>query len=107
MQRLSPHELAEWLAGPHDRHPFLLDVREEWEFELAHLPNSVLIPLGELNHHLNRLPIDRPVVIICHHGVRSLMAGRILSHHGLEAIYDLRGGIDAWSVEIDRSIRRY
>ncbi len=107
MQRLSPQQLSDWLAGPTDSQPLLLDVREEWEFDTAHLPGSVLMPLGELVHGADSLPADRPIVVICHHGVRSLMACRLLAHHGLSALYDLQGGIDAWSVEIDPAMPRY
>lgn len=110
MQRLSAAELSAWLSGPADTHPILLDVREEWEYELGHLPGSVLLPLGELNEEgleALDLPPDRPIVAICHHGVRSRMAMQLLSHYGHTKVHDLIGGTDAWSVQIDPTLRRY
>ncbi|MDO5103182.1 MAG: rhodanese-like domain-containing protein [Lautropia sp.] len=110
MQRLTPDELSAWLAEPTDCHPILLDVREEWEYELGHLPGSVLLPLGQLSaDELETLDLqpDQPIVAICHHGVRSRMAMQLLAHYGYTKVYDLIGGTDAWSVEIDPTLRRY
>lgn len=106
-QRLLPRELAEWLAGPADQRPLLVDVREEWEFEIGHLAGSICLPLAELATQAPRLPSGQAIVLICHHGVRSLMAARLLAHQGFSHIYDLKGGIDLWSAEIDPAIRRY
>lgn len=110
MQRLTPAELSAWLAEPAEKHPVLLDVREEWEYELGHLPGSVLLPLGQLSAdelEALDLPPDRPIVAICHHGVRSRMAMQLLAHHGFTQVHDLIGGTDAWSVQIDPTLRRY
>lgn len=107
MTRLSPAQLAAWLADPAAARPLLLDVREEWEFELACLPDSHHLPLGELPSGLHQLDPQRPVVCICHHGVRSLQAARLLMHHGFAQVHDLIGGIDAWSREVDTDVPRY
>jgi rhodanese-related sulfurtransferase len=102
----------------------LLDVREPWEHAIAALPDSVLIPLGELPDVVDsedalwgrrgpketgspRPEAPRLVVAYCHHGVRSLDAVAILSAKGIGPVCSLRGGIDAWSRQIDPSLPRY
>lgn len=100
-------QLAELLAT--DAKVFLLDVREPWEFELAALPGSVLIPLGELSRRVAEVAPEAGtlVVTVCHHGVRSLGAAAILQAEGVSQVVSLAGGIDAWSRLIDRDLRRY
>ena len=89
--------------------PLLVDVRQPWEHELARLPDSLLLPLGELP---SRAAEIRPapgqlVVCYCHHGVRSLHGADVLSRAGLSDVVSLAGGIDAWSLQIDPSVPRY
>src|SRR5437870_615487 len=95
---------AEW-----DRNPDLLviDVREPHEYEIAHIDGSVLIPLGELDDRLSELDGHREVVTHCHHGARSLKALEILKAAGFSKVRSLRGGIDAWAVNVDPSLPRY
>src|SRR2546426_485100 len=95
---------AEW-----DRNPDLLviDVREPHEYEIAHIDGSVLIPLGELPDRLSELDGHREVVTHCHHGARSLKALEILKAAGFSKVRSLRGGIDAWAVNVDPSLPRY
>lgn len=107
MTRLTPAELAAWLADPARNGPLLLDVREEWEFEHVSLPGSFHLPLGDLPAGASELDPDQPVVCICHHGVRSLQAAAYLRHRGFEDVSDLIGGIDAWSREVDPGVARY
>ena len=85
----------------------LLDVREPWEFELARLPNAVLIPLSTLPSAMNELDAEREYVVYCHHGMRSAMAANWLKSHGFQHVFNMTGGIDAWSVNIDRSVSQY
>jgi sulfur-carrier protein adenylyltransferase/sulfurtransferase len=85
---------------------FLLDVREPEEFATARIEGGVLVPLSELGARLEELPRDRPLVVMCHHGIRSAHA----VHHLRAAGYDARnltGGIDAWSRLIDRKVPIY
>lgn len=82
----------------------LLDVREPWEAAIASLPGSVLVPLGSLDDAM--IETGRPIVVYCHHGVRSLTARDKLAERGIPAL-SLAGGIDAWSREIDDSVPRY
>jgi molybdopterin/thiamine biosynthesis adenylyltransferase/rhodanese-related sulfurtransferase len=89
----------------------LLDVREPWEVQIAHLPGAVVIPLGlleaELEQGIAGLDPSSPVVAFCHHGVRSATALELLRRHGFTAARHLEGGIDAWSRTIDRALPRY
>lgn len=84
----------------------LLDVREPWEAEIATLDGAVLIPLGVLPGALSSLDTARPVVVYCHHGVRSASARSLLAEHGFSASH-LAGGIDAWACDLDPDMARY
>jgi rhodanese-related sulfurtransferase len=85
----------------------LVDVREEWEYSLAKLDNSILIPLGTLPQSLTRLDRDSEIIAICHHGMRSADATDFLLQQGFPNVKNLVGGIDAWSVQVDGTIPRY
>ncbi|MSQ66626.1 MAG: sulfurtransferase [Gammaproteobacteria bacterium] len=85
----------------------LLDVREAWEFALCHIPGSLHVPLGELPARAAGLPRDQPLVVICHHGVRSRAAQQYLLEQGWSAVFNLTGGIDAWAREVDPAMVTY
>ncbi len=86
---------------------FLLDVREPFEFEYGKIPGSVLIPMNQIQQKLPELQTEQEIVVICHHGVRSQMVADFLEYSGFSRIYNLIGGIDAWSQKVDESVRRY
>ncbi|WP_285035336.1 ThiF family adenylyltransferase [Plantibacter sp. ME-Dv--P-095] len=96
---------AEQLAASDDG-SVLLDVREPWEAEIARLPGSTLMPLGSLPETLHGLDPKTPVVVYCHHGIRSESALRLLLERGYAAVH-LEGGIDAWSRLVDPAVPRY
>lgn len=85
----------------------ILDVREGWEYTLARLAGALWIPLAELEGRINELDRDRPLVVYCHHGIRSLHAVLALRSRGFETARSLRGGIDRWSLAIDPNTPRY
>lgn len=87
--------------------PVLLDVREPWEFAIAKLEGSVLIPLGTLPQSLAKLDPNAEIVAICHHGMRSADATSFLLQQGYANVKNLVGGIDAWSVQVDSKVARY
>jgi adenylyltransferase/sulfurtransferase len=87
--------------------PLLLDVRESWEFDIGHLPGSVLVPLGELPGRLSEIPAERELVTICHHGMRSATARDLLRRAGYAHVISLAGGVDAWACDVDGSMARY
>ena len=100
---------AQELHDEWQRNPDLLviDVREPHEHEIAHIDGAVLIPLGELPDRLGELDGHREIVTHCHHGARSLKALDILKAAGFSKERSLRGGIDAWAVNVDPSLPRY
>lgn len=105
MDTVDVRRLAEWLneAAP----PLLLDVREDWEHAIAHLPGSLLIPMGQVPARIESLPRNRPMVVYCHHGMRSAQVAAFLLSQGYGPVYNLTGGIDAWSTQIEPALPRY
>ncbi len=105
---IDPSALAARLSGPPESRPVLLDVRFPHEHEYVALPGSVLIPLPELEERVDELESfrDRPIIVYCHHGVRSLDGAAWLLSRGLDAV-SLRGGIDLYAREVDPSLPRY
>jgi len=88
--------------------PLLLDVREPWEYQTAHLADSHLIPMGDVPSRAHaELDPDAPIVVLCHHGARSLNVTMWLRNQGFEHVQSLAGGIDAWSRTIDPTIPTY
>jgi adenylyltransferase/sulfurtransferase len=87
----------------------LLDVRRFDEHETVALPGSVHIPLDELEQRADEIEVPKGALVVayCHHGVRSLSAAALLERLGFDAVASLRGGIDAWSLRVDPSLRRY
>jgi adenylyltransferase/sulfurtransferase len=85
----------------------LLDVREPWEVAVAKLEGAVQIPLGELGRRFHELDPEAEVVVYCHMGVRSMKAALFLRQQGFENVFNLAGGIDAWSLNVDPKVPRY
>jgi len=85
----------------------LLDVREQWEFDLCHLPGSVLIPLSSLPERMGELDAATEVVTICHSGGRSLQAARFLKSSGHDKVRSLKGGVNLWAEQVDPGMARY
>ncbi|MFQ3593913.1 MAG: rhodanese-like domain-containing protein [Gemmataceae bacterium] len=106
---ITVHQLAEMLRQ--QPRPFLLDVRQPVEHQHARLEGSHLVPLNTLMSQLadlrERIAEGRPIVVYCHHGMRSLIGAQALIQAGFSNVSSLAGGIEAWSVEIDPSVPRY
>jgi rhodanese-related sulfurtransferase len=102
---LSPTEAAALLKEGKTR---LIDVREPWEFSTAQVDGSILIPMGDIPARAHQeLDPDEHLVLMCHHGMRSMNVAVWLRNQGFEQAQSLRGGIDAWSAEVDPSVPRY
>ena len=102
---ISPSDTTTLLRGKTAR---LIDVREPWEFSRAQIEGSVRMPMGEVpSRAFAELDPDEHLVIVCHHGQRSLSVTAWLRNQGFEQVQSLRGGIDAWSMQIDLSVPRY
>ena len=86
----------------------LLDVREPWEFETAHMNGAKLLPMGDIPSRAHQeLDPEDHIVVICHHGVRSMNVTAWLRQQGFEKAQSMRGGIDAWSRTVDRKVPTY
>lgn len=103
---ISPTEAAAWLAESEGK-PLVIDCREEDEWALCRVEGALLAPLSRFPEVAPVvIPRDQPLVVYCHHGVRSLRATRWLRQQGWQA-WSLAGGIDRWSEEIDQQVPRY
>lgn len=87
----------------------LIDVREPAEHAICHIEGARLIPMRSIPEHLNELDdeAEPPIVVFCHHGVRSLSVVDWLRAHGVSNCRSMAGGIDLWSRQIDVSVPRY
>ena len=101
---ITPRELKERLDEGED--PALLDVREPWEFALARIEGSKLVPMAEILDRLPELDPKAETVVACHHGVRSAYVARLLCRSGFREVLNLEGGLDAYST-LDPSVPRY
>ena len=86
--------------------PVLLDVREPWEFELARIEGSKLVPMSQLEERFTELDPAAETVVICHHGNRSAYVTQALERAGFEKVLNLEGGLDAYSF-VDESVPTY
>ena len=102
---VAPREIAERLCGGEP--PDLIDVREPYEWEIAHIPGARLVPLATLAEVVPTLDPGREYVVLCHHGARSALAVHAMRAAGLRGARNLAGGIDRWSLEVDPSVGRY
>jgi len=102
---ISPRELAEQLKS--DTPPLLIDVREPSEYDYCRIEGAQLKPMGDLMTWINELDKEAAIVCQCHTGVRSLQVARYLQRLGFKKVFNLRGGIDAWSVQVDPNVPRY
>ncbi|MBQ0070298.1 MAG: rhodanese-like domain-containing protein [Spirochaetales bacterium] len=102
MKSVIPEEARELLKNTEDI--LLLDVREEEEWELSHIPSCVLLPLSELEAKAEEVLEDKtqPILVYCHSGRRSLLASSILESLGYTNIFNLLGGILAWPYEKEK-----
>ncbi len=94
VEDVTPARLAGMLKE--ERAPFVLDVREPWEFSQGHVPGAVNVPLGQLPHRVAEIDETQPVAVICAHGNRSQSAAALLGQKGFKKVYNVLGGTVAW-----------
>lgn len=105
MRHWTPQALAGHLKNA--QQPLqILDVREQWEYDIAHLPGSTLIPLGQLAYKMGNLDKAHEWLVVCHHGIRSAHACYYLERNGFDVI-NLTGGLNRWAQEIDLNMPLY
>lgn len=107
IRQLQATELQEWLADTTREQPLVLDVREPWEHEVCHIAGSRLLPMQEIPARVKELPTDTDIVVLCHHGMRSLQVAQFLKQSGLERVSNLSGGIAAWAAQVDPDMSQY
>jgi adenylyltransferase/sulfurtransferase len=96
-----------WEAHPGEM--LLLDCRTPDEYATAKITGSLLLPMQELTERVGELDVwkTKPIIVHCHHGVRSLRVTQWLRERGFAAVSSMQGGIDAWSTDVDRDVPRY
>jgi rhodanese-related sulfurtransferase len=102
---IAPREVKDLLARSGNM--LFVDVREQWEYDTAHIEGSTLIPLREVPGNLAVFERADGVVLFCHHGMRSLDAAAWLRSQGVESARSMSGGIDRWAIEVDPRVPRY
>lgn len=103
MEQLSPQDVLPRLA---DGQCLLLDVRQPEELELARIKGAKAIPMGEIPARIGELNPQQPIAVLCHHGMRSLQVARFLERNGFSTVFNVAGGIEAWS-DLDPAIPKY
>jgi len=106
VQQISPMDLQFKLSESSTEY-CLVDVREPFEYEITHIENSVLMPMHTIADNLDKLDKTKALVIICHHGIRSQQVAYFLDQQGSQKVFNLTGGIDAWSCICDKNVVRY
>lgn len=87
--------------------PLVIDVREEWELQLARIPDVVHVPMNQVPARIAELSPDAETIVMCHAGGRSLRVAHFLANQGFTNVANLTGGITAWSDEVDATVPRY
>jgi rhodanese-related sulfurtransferase len=106
MRHLTPRQLKDYLDQTKEA-PFLLDVREPWEYQVCHLEGVQLLPMRQIPTTYQTLDRHRETVVICHHGVRSYQVAYFLEHMGFTNIVNLTGGLAAWARDVDPTMATY
>ncbi len=107
IEQLQADELQAWLTDTAREKPLVLDVREPWEHEVCMIPDSRPLPMQQIPARVQELPTDTDIVVVCHHGMRSLQVAGFLKQSGLTRVYNLAGGIAAWAEQVDPDMPRY
>jgi rhodanese-related sulfurtransferase len=100
---------VEELKARRDRgeNPLVLDVREDWELQLARIPNVLHVPMNRLPERLAEFSREAETIVMCHAGGRSMRVAQFLSNQGFTNVANLAGGISAWSEVVDATVPHY
>lgn len=104
-REMTPREYVAQAAG--GKPPLMLDVREEWELAIARIDGAVHIPMGEIQARFGELQPDQDIVVMCRSGGRSALVAQFLEQQGYPRVWNLAGGILAWSEQVDPDIPPY
>ncbi len=105
MREMNVKELSERIQA--GTAPIIIDVREPDEYRYARIPGAVLKPLGGITQWSQELDKEQEYVLQCHTGSRSWQAAHLLERMGFKKVYNLEGGIEAWSMQVDPNVPRY
>jgi rhodanese-related sulfurtransferase len=105
MQEKTPLEISEMIKT----NPILkvIDVREQWEYDKCHIDKSTHIPMGKIPDSIDMFDDAYEYVIVCHHGIRSRTVALYLEQKGVKNLYNLTGGIEQWSDDVDSNMEKY
>jgi rhodanese-related sulfurtransferase len=105
--QITPPELATWRDDATREPPLLVDVREPWETAICSIEGSRNVPMAQLPAALPTLPQDRDIVLVCHHGNRSMHVALWLRNAGFDRVHNLHGGVEAWARTVEPAMARY
>jgi len=105
MKQLTAEQLKDYLET--GKKPVILDIRETWEYEICHLENSLNINMSQIPAKMDELNPEEEIVVLCHHGIRSLQVAEYLKSQGFINLINLEGGIDAWAKSVDTTMSQY
>jgi rhodanese-related sulfurtransferase len=106
MREITVKTLYEYLQNTENT-PLLLDVREQWEFNVCHLEGVTLVPMGQVPEHIQSWNKDQEIIVICHHGIRSLQVAHFMEESGFQQMVNLIGGMHAWALSVDKQMSTY
>ena len=106
MQNISPKQLKDLINDP-EAEIIIVDVREEWELERCKIDNSLHIPMTTIPNELHQLEFNLPIIVYCHHGMRSMQVANFLVSRGFIHVLNLEGGINAWAQEVEPEMEIY
>ena len=104
LEDLNPQEFQDNLTKDGNT---IIDVREKWELDICKIEGAVNMPMSSITETYSELDPELSYSIYCHHGMRSMQVANFLLSKGFQSLFNLQGGIDAWSREIDDSVERY
>lgn len=107
MQQLHVTHLKAWLDDPAREKPVLVDVREQRELDIARLDGAMHIPMQAIPARYAELDRESDIVVVCHHGGRSMHVAMFLERAGFGRVFNLAGGVDAWARQVDNSMATY
>jgi rhodanese-related sulfurtransferase len=114
MEQITAPQLKEWLTQSQTQSqaetrskPLLLDVREAWELEICRIADTLPMPMGSVSARYSELDREADTVVICHHGARSFQVAMFLEQQGFTRVFNLYGGVAAWSQQVDPSMPTY
>ena len=107
MKQITPPQLADWLQDAARPAPVLLDVREPSEFAYCAIPGSLPMPMASVPARMQELDPDAEIVVICHHGGRSMQVAMFLERQGFSKLINLAGGVAQWAQQVDPAMPQY